>query len=79
MTQGDPLLPNIFNVVVDEVVRHWELLVAGETGGSNYDDREGQMTTGRMIQGRDNGQRRTEEGHAKLTAQEAFFMWTAGW
>ena len=23
VTQGDPLSPNIFNVVVDEVVRHW--------------------------------------------------------
>ena len=23
MTQGDPLSPTIFNVVVDAVVRHW--------------------------------------------------------
>ena len=23
VTQGDPLSPTIFNVVVDEVVRHW--------------------------------------------------------
>ena len=23
MTQGDPLYPTIFNVVVDAVVRHW--------------------------------------------------------
>ena len=23
VTQGDPLFPTIFNVVVDEVVRHW--------------------------------------------------------
>ena len=23
VTQGDPLLPTIFNVVVDAVVRHW--------------------------------------------------------
>ena len=23
MTQGDPLPPTIFNVVVDAVVRHW--------------------------------------------------------
>ena len=29
VTQGDPLLPTIFNVVVDTVVCHWEsLLVA---------------------------------------------------
>ena len=38
VTQGDPLSPTIFNVVVDAVVRHWiEGLVAetvekGETG-----------------------------------------------
>ena len=24
LTQGEPLLPNIFNVVVDAVVCHWE-------------------------------------------------------
>ena len=33
VTQGDPLLPTIFNVVVDAVVRYWESLVVGETGG----------------------------------------------
>ena len=27
MTQGEPILPNIFNVVVEAVVRHWEYLV----------------------------------------------------
>ena len=27
VTQGEPLLPNIFNVVVEELVRHWEYLV----------------------------------------------------
>ena len=26
VTQGDPLSPTIFNVVVDAVVRHWLLL-----------------------------------------------------
>ena len=26
VTQGDPLSPTIFNVVVDAVVRHWESL-----------------------------------------------------
>ena len=28
VTQGDPLLPTIFNVVVDAVVRHWYSLMA---------------------------------------------------
>ena len=28
VTQGEPLLPNIFNVVVEAVVRRWEYLVA---------------------------------------------------
>ena len=38
MTQGDPLSPTIFNVVVDAVVRHWvnrlvdEAEAKGETG-----------------------------------------------
>ena len=27
ITQGDPLSPTIFNVVVDSVIRHWESLV----------------------------------------------------
>ena len=27
VTQGDPLSPTIFNVVVDAVVRHWVMLV----------------------------------------------------
>ena len=30
MTQGDPLSPNIFNVVVDAVVRHWVNLAVEE-------------------------------------------------
>ena len=34
VTQGDPLSPTIFNVVVDAVVRHWKyLLVAEREGG----------------------------------------------
>ena len=27
MTQGDPLLPTIFNVVADAVVRHWVMVM----------------------------------------------------
>ena len=29
VTQGDPLSPTIFNMVVDAVVRHWVSLVVG--------------------------------------------------
>ena len=47
--QGDPLLPTIFNVVVDVVVRQWESLVAERDGGdiSNNDDAE--QLAGRII------------------------------
>ena len=30
MTQGDPLSPTIFNVVVDVVVRHWVMIAVTE-------------------------------------------------
>ena len=30
MTQGDPLSPTIFNVVVDAVVRHWVTIAVTE-------------------------------------------------
>ena len=30
MTQGDPLSPTIFNMVVDAVVRHWVTMVLDE-------------------------------------------------
>ena len=32
VTQGDPLSPTIFNVVVDAVVRHWLQLATQEAG-----------------------------------------------
>ena len=75
MTEEDPLLPTIFNVVVDTVVRHWESLVAGATGEdiSNNDNETGQTTEGRKIQGRDDGKRRVEKGHAQLKVQSYFF------
>ena len=31
VTQGDPLSPTIFNVVVDAAVRHWENGLVDET------------------------------------------------
>ena len=33
VTQGGPLPPTIFNVVVDTVICHWVMLVAGEEAG----------------------------------------------
>ena len=30
MTQGDPLSPTIFNVVVDALVRHWATMALAE-------------------------------------------------
>ena len=30
VTQRDPLRPNIFNMVVDSVIRHWMMVVSGE-------------------------------------------------
>ena len=32
MTQGEPLLPTILNVVVDALVHHWESLLAEKAG-----------------------------------------------
>ena len=32
MTQGEPPLPTIFNLVVDAVICHWNSLVAGVMG-----------------------------------------------
>ena len=39
LTQGDPLLPTIFNVVVDAVLCHWESLMA--EGAGRYNSRVG--------------------------------------
>ena len=51
VTQGDPLLPTIFNVVVEAVVRHWEsLLVAERDGGEISGDKgDGFQTARRTI------------------------------
>ena len=41
VTQGEPLYPTIFNVVVDAVVHHWvEVMVEG-AGGQGRRDQEG--------------------------------------
>ena len=41
VTQGDPLSPTIFNVVVDAVVRHWLTIAVTETEKSRERGREG--------------------------------------
>ena len=41
MTQGDPLSPTIFNVVVDAVVRHWVTLAVTEAETRGRRGREG--------------------------------------
>ena len=41
MTQGDPLSPTIFNVVVDAVVRHWLTILAQEAERRGERGREG--------------------------------------
>ena len=38
VTQGNPMYPTIFNVVVDAVVRHWGSLVAEQEGGDSSND-----------------------------------------
>ena len=41
VTQGDPLSPTIFNVVVDAVVRHWIEGLVAETAEKGETEREG--------------------------------------
>ena len=64
VTQGDPLLPTIFNVVVDAEVCHWEYLVAEREGGDRSDEEGGvaQMTC-RTIRDIYDGQLRAEDRH----------------
>ena len=41
VTQGDPLSPSLFNVVVDAVVRHWVEEMVYIAGGKGRRVREG--------------------------------------
>ena len=41
MTQGDPLSPTIFNMVVDAVVRHWVTIAVTEAETRGERGREG--------------------------------------
>ena len=84
MTQGDPLLPIIFNVVVDAVVCHWESLLVAEReeregGKRSGDEGDGCHTVGRKIRYRDDGKQWKEEGHQRLTEKADFFMPAMGW
>ena len=50
LTQGEPMLPTIFNLVVDAVVRHWKSLVAEQKGGDSSDaDDDKEQMAGRTI------------------------------
>ena len=74
VTQGDPLSPPIFNVVVDLVVFPWESLVAAREGGDiSEDNRDGEQTKRRTIQDQYDGRKRLEEGHQSLTVKAEFF------
>ena len=56
VTQGDPLSPRIFNVVVDAVDCDWESLVEErKRRDSSSDEGDGAQTSGRMIRDQDNG------------------------
>ena len=74
ITQGDPLLPTIFKVVVDTVVCHWESLVAEQEGGDSSGDKgDVVQTMGRKIQFQDDGRRQAEERHQRLTIKAELF------
>ena len=52
VTQGDPLSPTIFNVVVDAVVRHWVTLAVTEAETRGV---RGQSPGRPLLRGRRNG------------------------
>ena len=67
VTQGNPLPPTIFNVVVDALVCHWGSLVVELYRGDISGDKEDvAQTTGVMIWNGYDGQRRAEEEHQRL-------------
>ena len=60
VTQGEPILLNIFNVVVESVVRHWESLVAEgdwDDGRDNSRGNEAVQPERQMIRECDDGKR----------------------
>ena len=74
VTQGDPLSPRIFNVVVDAVDCDWESLVEErKRRDSSSDEGDGAQTSGRMIQDQDNGRQRAEEKQQRLKVKTELF------
>ena len=75
VTQGDPLLPTIFNVVVDAVLCHWESLMAEGSGRYNSSGKEAEHPKRWTIRAHNDGQRQTKEG---LQLHEDIFYADAG-
>ena len=76
MTQGEPLFPNIFNVVMEAVVRHLESLVEEWDGGDGRDNSSGNEVAQperRTVRVWDDGKRQTEGGHTRLKVQAELF------
>ena len=66
VTQGETLLPNIFNVVVEAVVRHWGYLAEEGNGGDGRDNSSGDEAAHparQTIRACDDGKRWIEGGH----------------
>ena len=55
VTQGDPLYPTIFNVVVDAVVRHWVTLKVEEADTRGGAGEGGQASVFPLLCGRQHG------------------------
>ena len=77
VTQGNPLSPTIFNVVVDAVVCHWESLMLAEQeeqegGEISGNEGYGAQTAGRTIRYQDDRRQWAEEGHQQLTVKAEF-------
>ena len=77
-TQGNPLSPTIFNVVVDTVFCHWEYLLVTKQeereGGESSDGQgNGAQTAGRKIRDHNGGKQWKEEGHQRLTVKAYCF------
>ena len=66
--RGEPLLPNIFNMVVEAVVYHWEYLVVegnGDNGRDNISGDEAAQPARQTIRACDDRKRWTEGGHTR--------------
>ena len=68
VTQGDPLPPTIFNVVVDVVVRHWIEGLVTETEEKGETGREGRYQSAVFTPTTGWSSRRTPPGSRTLSA-----------